>query len=187
MGKKADLPGSGKSISLMPKVRRALLQEGVSMSETLGSLCDKLTIIALKQFHSDNPKRLKSLNIQEKQLQQEIDEFIVLATNGIIPIERLTFSANKIYKQEGNDVAEVTGDIGEVFSRLSEINCLLWHEQEKVYEFEQVAPAEKNTVVKHLALLNLERNKCIDRIDRQFRRSIEHIHSNKLKVIKSCT
>ena len=48
------------------------------------------------------------------------------------------------------------------------VNCKLWHEQEKVYDFEKVPSAEKDTVVKQLALLNLERNKCIDQIDRQF-------------------
>lgn len=156
------------------------------MAETLGSLCDKLTIVKLKQFHSDDPERLRSLDMQEKQLQQEIDEFIVAAISGTIPLERVTFAANKIYKQAGNTVAEVIGDIGEVFSRLSEINCLLWHEQEKVYEFEQVPSEEKNAVVKQLALLNLERNKCIDRIDCQFRSSIAHRHSNKSEAT-SCT
>jgi hypothetical protein len=34
-----------------------------------------------------------------------------------------------------------------------------------VYAFEEVAPEEKNKVVKNLALLNLERNKCIDKIN----------------------
>ena len=38
----------------------------------------------------------------------------------------------------------------------------------KVYEFEKVEAAEKDIVVKKLAVLNLERNKCIDAIDRQF-------------------
>jgi hypothetical protein len=156
------------------------------MAETLGSLCDKLSIVKLKQFHSDDPERLRSLDMQEKQLQQEIDEFIVAAISGAIPLERVTFAANKIYKQAGNAVAEVIGDIGEVFSRLSEINCLLWHEQEKVYEFEQVPSEEKNTVVKQLALLNLERTKCIDRIDFQFRSSIAHRNSNKSEAT-SCT
>jgi hypothetical protein len=37
-----------------------------------------------------------------------------------------------------------------------------------VYEFEKVGAEEKDIVVKKLAILNLERNKCIDTIDRQF-------------------
>ena len=48
------------------------------------------------------------------------------------------------------------------------MNCRLWHEQEKVYEFDKVPVEEKDVVVKQLALLNLERNKCIDSINKQF-------------------
>lgn len=138
------------------------------MAETLGSLCDKLTIVKLKQFHSQDLERLKSLGTQENQLQQEIDAFVDGALRGKIPVERLTFASNKVFKKEGNLVSEVQGSIGEVFARLAEVNCHLWHEQEKVYEFEMVPMEEKDTVVKQLALLNLDRNQCIDQIDRQF-------------------
>ncbi len=147
------------------------------MAETLGSLCDKLTIVKLKQWHSEDPERLESIDVQEKQLQAEINEFIAAAISGQILMERLTFSANKVYKQEGNIVAEVTGSIGEIFSMLANVNSTLWHEQEKVYEFEKVPPEEKDKVVKRLALLNLERNSCIDQIDKQFRSLIEQ-HNN---------
>ena len=143
------------------------------MAETLGSLCDKLTIVKLKQFHSDNEEKLFSLSKQEEQLQSEIDEFVSAAIEGKIPTARLTFSANKVYKQEGNVVADVGGSIGEVFSKLADVNCKLWHEQELVYEFEKVPAAEKDGVVKKLAVLNLERNKCIDRIDKGFQTSIK--------------
>lgn len=143
------------------------------MAETLGSLCDKLTIIKLKQFHSDDTSRLKSLGIQEQQLQAELSEYIALAISGNIPLERLTYAANKVFKQDGNFVAEVHGDIGEVFGRLAETNCMLWHEQEKVYDFENIPIEDKNKVVKQLALLNLERNKCIDYIDSQFKTLID--------------
>lgn len=137
------------------------------MAETLGSLCDKLTIVKLKQYHSDDATRLLSLGTQEKQLQQEINSFVLSAASGEIPPERLTFAANKVFKQDGNIVANVVGKIGEVFSQLADVNCRLWHEQEKVYDFEVVPAEKKNLVVKQLALLNLERNKCIDQIDQQ--------------------
>jgi len=143
------------------------------MAETLGSLCDKLTIVKLKQFHSEDEECLRRLATQEQQLRTEIDEFVDSAVAGHIPVDRLTFAANKVYKQEGNVVAEVLGSIGEVFSQLADVNCRLWHEQELVYEFEKVPAEEKDKVVKQLALLNLERNKCIDRIDKQFRGIIE--------------
>ena len=137
------------------------------MAETLGSLCDKLTIVKLKQFHTQDEQRLKSLGQQEVQLRDEIDDFVAAALSGNIAPERLTFSANKVFKREGNAVAEVRGTLGEVFAQLAQVNCQLWHEQEKVYEFEDVPADQKNGVVKQLALLNLSRNQCIDQIDRQ--------------------
>lgn len=139
------------------------------MAETLGSLCDKLTIVKLKQYHSEDAERLKSLGEQEKNLQSEIDEFLSDAVHGNIPLNRLTFKANKVFKQEGNEIGQITGTIGVVFAKLAEVNCLLWHEQEKVYEFETVPAVEKDKVVKKLAILNLERNKCIDEIDSSLR------------------
>ena len=142
------------------------------MAETLGSLLDKLTIVKLKQWHSEDPAAQESLARQEKQLQAEITEFMSGAISGQIPLERLTFAANKVYKKEGNTVAEVSGTVGEVFSQLSEVNCKLWHEQEKVYEFERVEAAEKDRVVKALAVLNLQRNKCIDAIDKNFQSQV---------------
>lgn len=138
------------------------------MAETLGMLCDKLTIVKLKQYHSTDEQRLASLEKQSAQLQQEIDEYVQDAIDGKIPRHRMTFDANKVFKKEGNEVKDVAGNFGEVFYHLADINCRLWHEQEKVYDFEAVAVDEKNEVVKQLALLNLERNKCIDAINRLF-------------------
>jgi hypothetical protein len=142
------------------------------MAETLGMLCDKLTIVKLKQYHTSDESRLQSLDLQSTQLQSEINEYVNDALNGRINTERMTFAANKVFKKEGNEVSEVTGKIGEVFYQLADVNCRLWHEQEKVYEFENVADDEKDIVVKQLALLNLERNKCIDAINEQFKNII---------------
>lgn len=138
------------------------------MAETLGMLCDKLTIVRLKQYHTEDTARLASLDKQSAQLQAEIDEYVVSAVQGHIPVDRLTFEANKVFKKEGNTVAEVMGSFGEVVAQLADVNCKLWHEQEKVYEFEKVEAAQKDVVVKKLAVLNLERNKCIDRINSLF-------------------
>ena len=138
------------------------------MAETLGMLCDKLTIAQLKHYHTTDEVRLQSLSTQIKQLQQEIDEYITDSITGKVDPERMVFAANKVFKGEGNQVANVNGNMGEVFYQLANVNCKLWHEQEKVYEFEKVAVNEKDIVVKQLALLNLERNKCIDAINEQF-------------------
>lgn len=143
------------------------------MAETLGMLCDKLTIAQLKQFHTEDETRLKSLETQITQLQQEINEYVSDAVLGKILPERMTFAANKVFKAEGNTVEDVNGNFGEVFYQLASVNCKLWHEQEKVYEFEKVPVDEKDYVVKQLALLNLERNKCIDSINEQFMQLIK--------------
>ena len=135
------------------------------MAETLGMLCDKLTIVKLKQYHSDDQEQLLSLQQQQQQLVDEIEEFISDAINGLIPMDRLTFRANKVFKRKGNEVQIIKGAIGLVFGKLAEVNCLLWHAQEKAYDFESVPSGEKDKLVKQLAILNLERTKCIDEID----------------------
>ncbi len=149
------------------------------MAETLGSLCDKLTIVKLKQYHSTDQLMLKSLERQEANLCEEIDSFIANALTGNIPPEKLTFSSNKVYKKKGNEFRAVAGNIGNVFAQLAAINCDLWHEQEKIYEFEKVPVGEKNEVVKQLALLNLKRNQCIDAIDKKFQQQIINTSSPK--------
>lgn len=139
------------------------------MAETLGSLCDKLTIVKLKQYHSDDPSKLRSLDVQQAQLEEEINGFVGSAVAGLIPIDRLTFDANKVYKAEGNDTRTIDGTLGHCLAELAQVNCELWHEQEKVYDFEQVAVEDKNAVIRRLAVLNLERNQCIDAINNRFR------------------
>jgi hypothetical protein len=143
------------------------------MAETLGSLCDKLTIVKLKEWHNEDPERGVSLGGQARQLCEEIDEFVRAAAGGSVPIERLVFAANKVYKREGNAVAPVAGTIAEIFAKLAWVNCELWHEQEKVYDFAAVPAEQKDAVVKQLAILNLQRNQCIDRIDRAFQTEIK--------------
>ncbi len=142
------------------------------MAETLGSLCDKLTIVKLKQYHTSDQTRLTALASQERNLCAEIDVFARDAVAGSIPPERLSIPAHKVYKKEGNDFTPVSGGIGHVFAELASVNCQLWHEQEKVYEFEMVPAEQKDYVVKQLAILNLRRNQCIDAIDRQFLQTI---------------
>jgi len=141
--------------------------------ETLGTLCDKLTIVKLKQYHTNDKAQVASLADQERQLQDEINDHISDAIHGLIPLNKLTFRSNKVYSKEGNDIAEIKGTIGQVVSKLADVNCKLWHHQEKVYKFETVAANEKDAVVKQLATLNLERIRCIDEIDKGFKAAIE--------------
>ena len=44
------------------------------MAETLGTLADKLTTVKLKLWHTEDPERIQSLQKQERQLQDEMDE-----------------------------------------------------------------------------------------------------------------
>lgn len=144
------------------------------MAETLGMLCDKLTIVKLKQYHSeDNLERMTSLNKQAIQLKEEIDDYVSDALNGDIPLDKITFESNKVFKKEGNKVQDVIGGIGEIFYQLAEVNCKLWHEVEKGYDIENVPIKEKDELVKMLAILNLERNKCIDKINSSFKNILE--------------
>ena len=140
------------------------------MAETLGSLCDKLTVVKLKQWHTKDKTRIKSLKVQEKALRGEIDEFVSNAFSGAIPVARLKFEANKVYKKRGNTFAQVKGDIGAVFSQLAQVNCELWHEVEKSYNIDDVPDAQKGVLIKRLAILNLERNRCMEAIDENLHR-----------------
>jgi len=143
------------------------------MAETLGMLCDKLTIIKLKQYHTDDTGKLESLNKQSVQLQDEINKYILDALNGDIAIDKLTFASNKVYKKEGNETNEVIGNIGEIFFQLAAVNCRLWHEVEKGYNIAAIPADEKDKIINSLAVLNLERNNCIDAIDIKFQQLIK--------------
>jgi hypothetical protein len=145
------------------------------MAETLGTLGDKLTTVKLKQWHTEDKDRLESLALQEKQLQQEIDEFIADAVSGKIPLEKLTFAANKVYKKEGNETREIAGSLGQIFATLAEVNCKLWHVQETVYDFEKIPAEQKDGVIRELAVVNLERNNCIDELDKTFQAIVRSI------------
>lgn len=142
------------------------------MAETLGMLCDKLTIVKLKQYHTEDHGKLEKLRNQAISLQTEIDEYVRDVYEGIIPIEKLTFEANKVFREKGNEIRNISGNLGEIIGQLADVNCQLWHEQEKVYEFEKVPNEEKDRVVKKLAILNLERNRCIDLINQQFQDTV---------------
>jgi hypothetical protein len=148
------------------------------MAETLGMLCDKLTIVKLKEYHTNNEERLNSLIKQAEQLQNEIDEYIYDALNGKISIDKLSFDSNKVYIEKGNEMRSFEGSFGDLISSLADTNCKLWHTQEKVYEFEKVEVKEKDNVIKELAILNLERNQCIDKINNMFKNYIKNKYEN---------
>ena len=82
---------------------------------------------------------------------------------------------------KGTIILKLAPMIGAIFAELAQANCGVWHEQEKLYDFESVPAEQKNEVMKKLAILNLQRNNCIDAIDKKFR---ELITANKKADVK---
>lgn len=105
-------------------------------------------------------------------MQEEIDRFVADALNGNIPKNKITFAANKVFKKEGNETTEVQGNIGSIFYQLADVNCKLWHEVEKGYDVAKIPVDEKDQLINSLAVLNLQRNKCIDAIDLELLRIV---------------
>jgi hypothetical protein len=134
--------------------------------ETLGSLCDKLTIVKLKQYHSASYENRSVLKQQETNLKKEIDMYITDAVAGRIKLEVLSAPHCKVYSGE-IPVTPIT-NIGEAFNRLARVNIAVWHLQEKVFGFEDVPEDKRVGVIKSIAVLNVERNDCIDRINTLF-------------------
>lgn len=145
---------------------------GKAVTETLGELCDKLTVVKLKLFHTDDSQVVALLKAQEHQLREEITTYMHDVFSGKIPVEKLTKPSLKIYKKKGNEISAIKGDLGFVFSELATVNCRVWHEQEKVYDFEKIEPSEKNAVIKRLAVFNLQRNQCIEMIDSDVKKMV---------------
>jgi hypothetical protein len=144
------------------------------MAETLGSLCDKLTIVKLKQWHTDDAKKRRVLQSQATLLSDELDQYLTSAINGEIPADRLVFASNKVLKNfQNTSTTKALGTIGQIVANLADVNCTLWHQQEKVYDFKKIPSAEKDDLVSNLATLNLERTRCIDAIDAELRTMIE--------------
>lgn len=138
------------------------------MSETLGSLCDKLIITELKKLHTSDQIKLEAIQERIIILKEELDEYVNLATQGKIAKNRLVVASNKIYNESKYVRYDATLSLGGYICELSRINLELWKEQEKVYEFESVPTNLKNQVIHSLAQLNLERNELIERIDLLF-------------------
>ena len=148
--------GGGRYVTRLMEVTSKRTPEGISPDETPGEAI----------FFQPGGVRIDFLDVEE------IDRLLADAVAGRIPPERLEAPAHKVFKGEGNRVEPVQGNLGAIVARLAGVNCELWHEQEKVYEFEKVPPREKDGVVRRLAVLNLERNECIDAIDREFARAV---------------
>lgn len=137
------------------------------MSETLGSLLDKLSVLKIRQWHTDDDDTtFVRLEEQECLLEDEIDKFIDGALKGSIPHALLTHPA---FKTGVNGSPSVYASIAANFSKLTEVNCDIWHDVEKSRLPKDSMPSDQwYTLVQRLAYLNLQRNGCKEAIDRQF-------------------
>lgn len=124
----------------------------------MGSLVDKLTIIKLKMYHTEDKGKWGELCWQSLLLKDEIDEFIAN------PPKNLYFPSHKVC-----DIKyAVNGTMGVLISDLAHTNCAIWHLQEDIYNFHNVAPSEKDFVVDGIANLNIKRTNLIEEIDKEF-------------------
>jgi len=154
------------------------------MAETLGSMVDKLTIKEIRGFHlqemldnKDNKfpaeqikEKLKILESQKKDLIDEIDGFVVLASKGQI---RVTEEKLKIYnavKDIGNIPQEI--NIGQAISGLATKNLELWHLEDEARR-KDVELSYIGEVKRKIDLTNQQRNDFIDKIDRIFEKEIQ--------------
>lgn len=141
------------------------LRKGLDMSETLGSLVDKLSIVNLKIIHTEHPDRVKSLLEQKSNLVDEINEWIELFCKNKLSISIINAKANKVYDENKFRIKIETQSIGQNIDSLINCNSSIWKLQEKIYKFEQLTGSEKDIVVRDIAELNLKRNEYIDKIN----------------------
>lgn len=139
------------------------------MSDTLGSLVDKLSIAVLKIKHCDSDVKMQSLLEQRKRYCAEIDQFLGMAMldpEGMV----LTNPSNKIYSC-AEYAREHASTLGGLVSELVQANIEMWHCQEVTYDQETLGRFTKQEMLDYLnraARLNIERNQAIDRLDTFF-------------------
>ena len=135
------------------------------MSETLGSLIDKLSIVNLKIVHTNQSERVESLMEQQGNIIEEINELIELFYQNKLSISRLNAKANKVYDENKFKISRENQSIGKHIDALIGCNFHIWKLQEKMYKFEELPANEKDEVVRSIAELNLKRNNYIDMIN----------------------
>jgi hypothetical protein len=135
------------------------------VSETLGSLIDKLSIVNLKIVHTNQSERVESLMEHQGNLIEEINELIELFYQNKLSISRLNAKANKVYDENKFKIRRENQSIGEHIDALIGCNFYIWKLQEKMYKFEELPANEKDEVVRSIAELNLKRNNYIDMIN----------------------
>jgi hypothetical protein len=126
--------------------------------------------VKLKLYHksADKVDEITALNKQQAILLDEIDQFIIAAVNGQIPPDRIVAPQCKVYKQEGNEInVQNSQSLAALINGLVEANYKMYVNQDKLYNFSNVPSNEKDQIVNKCCVLNLERNKFMDQIDKR--------------------
>ncbi len=150
------------------------------MAETLGSLIDKLTIKALREFHlrerrassreKEPARKLSILKKQKAALGDEIDVFLKLALAGKVS---LTDEKLKLYNKP--EVMGKTGNIkslAQAIEGLAEQNIKLWHLEDEARR-EDKGLAFVGSIKRKIDITNQKRNDFIDLIDHLLKEYIQ--------------
>jgi hypothetical protein len=146
------------------------------MAETLGSLVDKLTIKSIREYYINEmikekkpkfPKaklkeKLKILGKQKKEMMLEVEEFVDLATKGVISL-----ADEKIKLYNRPDQIGRIGKIktlGKAIEGLSKKNLEIWHLEDQARRTD-VPLNYIGQVKRKIDSANQQRNDFIDKID----------------------
>lgn len=134
--------------------------------ETIGNLIDKLAILSLKEyFTNDNDdERLRNIATQKQVISNEINQKITdgIKNNRFEAMPQFKTGYNKKYE---DIYSNVSASVSDAITSLIEANIKMWHTQNKIMNFESVPQDQKDSVVDDCSRFNLERNKAMDEID----------------------
>jgi len=131
--------------------------------ETIGSLCDQLSIAVLRKMHCKDEMAIFLLKQQEDSLIQEMDHVLGNLAKGDIPIEMACKPKLKNYKHQDNTL-ELKESLGQAMSALIEANNSLWN-LEDTRRDKSKTDQERLAAADNVSIWNKKRNDMIDCID----------------------
>jgi transcription initiation factor TFIIIB Brf1 subunit/transcription initiation factor TFIIB len=143
------------------------------LSETLGSLVDKLAIknIRLYNLRKERRKSKKKIDIVESQrndLIDEINQFLAQALKGKV---KLRDEKVKLYRQPKVE-EKISETLGALVDRLCERNSELWHLEDEARR-SNVDDTYIGRIKRKVDVANQSRNDLIDQIDELLEKKIK--------------
>jgi len=143
------------------------------LSETLGSLVDKLTIknIRLYNLRKEGRKSKRKINIvqsQRRDLIHEMNQFLAQALKEKV---KLRDEKVKLYRQPKVE-EKISERLGDLIDRLCERNIQLWYLEDEARRSD-VDDAYIGRVKRKIDVANQSRNDLIDRIDELLERKVK--------------